>query len=1102
LNLTRKKARVSLVASATAALVASGGLLATSAQAAPTPLTLNSGGTSPVVANLGTATTAAANASYALTVSGSDAAVTLGLLTAPASGHLAYQKVAGNGAATASGPTFTTLQLPATGTSEVQKITLPAADGGSFTITFDGQTTNAIAWNAASSAVDTAVEALSTVGAGNVAVTGNAGGPYTLTFGGTLANKNVAEVTTTGSLTSSGNPVNTPETIVTMTPGDASSAADTFNSVAATDYIYVTGDVPGAYTFRLYQDTNTNGQLDAADERATELITMTVVDAGGTGTTVATTDDVAPVITATSPINIGLPITAKFGYTKNLSTTDARGANVAGSLAARLAAMTFVDVATTGATGVSTATNQAASYTAATGDISYSVGTASTTGQVTIRADLKTASGVADNTTFGTKTVEVTSNGVTDVELDVAEVDGKVVLDTPNVTVKSGTAAVVYTATAIDDKGTGSAADDTPVANVPVWFALSGTDVASLTTDGTAVPGQSNTYAATTNASGVASLTVTSSVTTNNTTYNVDAASNNAPGTQLVATYEDAAEDSFEVVNTPAELVPSVGTTSVVLKGKLLDQFGQGFKPASQNSQQVTVQIDMNNSSWASNDTGGFATIGSDGTFSFTYTPSPAATAGQTDFVKYIYSGVSLATTKVQWASTATPASVTLTSPQNGATKVNLSDSQDIRPANGQSYQTTGESTANAVEATNYGDVNGQVTGTVYDANNAPIAFKKVTLTGSNGVWFSLKPFTNNQPANVGAVETSVDVVTNASGVFNGAYAFFTKPGAATVTATADTVSKDAAVTTDATEEPFKVIAIDTGGTPGSTLVVTGKVTDFFGNPVSGAGVDLSTGSSTIGTLQDTSVSTNSEGVWSTTFLSGSNQSGEVTLVATLLDPNNGNNPMTTNPIPVSEWSAEGAAGITSLPEHGEYRDQATITIAEEMVTLEATAVVNGGGRAFVSGTARPDSNVDVYIKPVGADSFSLYDVVRTDAEGEYGTSKNIARSTQWLARQGSLSSTVELSSVRSLVTIGGRALGDGRAVLAADGKPNARTNMRFYRVMPDGELVKIKTAKTNSAGYASFIWKTSPGAKRVRAYYTAPGTKGGYDEMVIVVAR
>ncbi len=52
--------------------------------------------------------------------------------------------------------------------------------GGTFTLTYQGQTTAAIAYNAAASAVQSALVALSTIGTGGVTVTGS--GPYTVTF--------------------------------------------------------------------------------------------------------------------------------------------------------------------------------------------------------------------------------------------------------------------------------------------------------------------------------------------------------------------------------------------------------------------------------------------------------------------------------------------------------------------------------------------------------------------------------------------------------------------------------------------------------------------------------------------------------------------------------------------------------------------------------------------------------------------------------------------------------------------------------------------------------------------------------------------------------
>ena len=65
-------------------------------------------------------------------------------------------------------------------TNGTWKVDLGGATGGTFTLTFGGQTTAAIQYNAEATAVQTALEALSTIGPGNVAVSGAAGGPYTI----------------------------------------------------------------------------------------------------------------------------------------------------------------------------------------------------------------------------------------------------------------------------------------------------------------------------------------------------------------------------------------------------------------------------------------------------------------------------------------------------------------------------------------------------------------------------------------------------------------------------------------------------------------------------------------------------------------------------------------------------------------------------------------------------------------------------------------------------------------------------------------------------------------------------------------------------------
>jgi hypothetical protein len=90
------------------------------------------------------------------------------------------------------------------GTDEVQTITIDAA-GGTFTITFGAQTTVALAWNATAAVVQAALEALSTIGIGNILVT-KSGLVYTLVFRGALGSQNVAAVTTTAtSLTGGAN---------------------------------------------------------------------------------------------------------------------------------------------------------------------------------------------------------------------------------------------------------------------------------------------------------------------------------------------------------------------------------------------------------------------------------------------------------------------------------------------------------------------------------------------------------------------------------------------------------------------------------------------------------------------------------------------------------------------------------------------------------------------------------------------------------------------------------------------------------------------------------------------------------------------------------
>src|SRR5262249_33855242 len=87
--------------------------------------------------------------------------------------------------------------LGTTGVSEKQTVTF-SGTSGTFTLTFNGQTTSALAFNASSSDVQAALQALPTIGSGNVSVSA-VGGGYTVTFTGALAGFDQPMLTATGS---------------------------------------------------------------------------------------------------------------------------------------------------------------------------------------------------------------------------------------------------------------------------------------------------------------------------------------------------------------------------------------------------------------------------------------------------------------------------------------------------------------------------------------------------------------------------------------------------------------------------------------------------------------------------------------------------------------------------------------------------------------------------------------------------------------------------------------------------------------------------------------------------------------------------------------
>jgi VCBS repeat-containing protein len=164
------------------------------------------------------------------------------------------------------------------GVNEVQTIDATGAVSGTFTLTFDGETTNALPFNAGAAQIQAALEGLANIGAGDVAV---AGGPVnttavTITFTGNYAATNVALITGDDSLLLGS------QIVVTTTTQGAS---------PVTQVVYVGSAVTGG-TFTLTYEGQTTApvahnataaQLEAALEALSNIDNVAVTGNLGAG---------------------------------------------------------------------------------------------------------------------------------------------------------------------------------------------------------------------------------------------------------------------------------------------------------------------------------------------------------------------------------------------------------------------------------------------------------------------------------------------------------------------------------------------------------------------------------------------------------------------------------------------------------------------------------------------------------------------------------------------------------------------------------------------------------------------------------------------------
>lgn len=100
--------------------------------------------------------------------------------------------------------------------SEVQLVTISGATGGTFMLSFEGDSTTALPYTATAAAVQAALAALPSIGSGNVAVTGLAGGPFTASFQNALGGTNLPVM---GSSATGLTPPGATVTVNTLTDG-------------------------------------------------------------------------------------------------------------------------------------------------------------------------------------------------------------------------------------------------------------------------------------------------------------------------------------------------------------------------------------------------------------------------------------------------------------------------------------------------------------------------------------------------------------------------------------------------------------------------------------------------------------------------------------------------------------------------------------------------------------------------------------------------------------------------------------------------------------------------------------------------------------------
>ncbi|MDB5313221.1 MAG: hypothetical protein JWO38_7423, partial [Gemmataceae bacterium] len=155
--------------------------------------------------------------------------------------------------------------------------------GGTFTLTFGGQTTSAIAYNATPAAVQAALQGLSSIGSGNAVVTGGVGGGWQVRFAGTLAGAFQAALTASGAGLTGGTSPGVSVSVVSA-GGDTGMVAAVTDPLGLVNRTYSDAMGRTTQTVQDFTDggiTNSSNKTIAYTYNAAGMTSLTAALAGG-----------------------------------------------------------------------------------------------------------------------------------------------------------------------------------------------------------------------------------------------------------------------------------------------------------------------------------------------------------------------------------------------------------------------------------------------------------------------------------------------------------------------------------------------------------------------------------------------------------------------------------------------------------------------------------------------------------------------------------------------------------------------------------------------------------------------------------------------------